>query len=462
MTSTAALGLLESTLLQRRRFAHVAGMTFEDDAGIFRRDVYEALGYKRNLRYDDYLRRYERGGIAERIVDSYPYATWSIGARIVDDSQPGDTEFETEVVALFQRLGIWTRLLRADILANIHKYSGLLIGAKGSLKTPLPRMTSIEDVLYLQPLSEVNCTIGEYEDRPANERFALPKTYNVNLGHKNGVDVHWTRILHIADVGLESDILGVPRLRACWNYLDDLEKLVGGGSEAAWKRMDPGLQLDLDPEVQLTEDQEEALNDEVDEYLHNMRRVLRTRGVTLNPLASDAASFGSNVDAVLKLISSTTGVPLRILLGSERGELASTQDRNNWNDRITGRRITMAEPAVRTLVDRLVERGALPAPDTTYSFVWPDIEELDEKAKAEVVNKLTNANSSQFASEGKLVMTAEEIRRVILNIETSSEDDLIPDKDDEDDTTTAQPDDSAVIDPTDPSSDGSGDIVLKQ
>lgn len=456
MTRTANLSLLESSLLQRRRFAHVAGMTFEDEAGIFRRDVYEALGYKRKLKFDDYLERYKRGGIAERIVHAYPYSTWSIGAKIVDDSAPGDTEFEKQIRELFIALGVWTRLLRADVLANIHTYAGLLIGARGSLDTPLPKMSSIDDILYLQPYSEKNCTIGEYETRPSKPRFALPLTYNLNLSHKSEVKTHWTRVLHVSDIGLESDILGTPRLRACWNLLDDLEKLVGGGSEAAWKRMDPGLQLDLAPETQLTEAQESALNDEVDEYLHGMRRVLRTRGVELNTLSAEVASFGGNVDSVLKLISSTTGVPLRILLGSERGELASTQDRNNWNDRVTGRRTTMAEPLVREFIDRLVERGALPEPATTYSFTWPDIEELDEKGKAEVVNKLANANSSQKASEGRIIISANEIRRKILSLEDNEELSI------EDDAIAALPDDGAVIDPTDPSSDGSGDIVLKQ
>ena len=48
-----------------------AGITF---AG--KRDLYETLGYRRDLRYEDYYERYLRGGIAARVIDAFPASTW--------------------------------------------------------------------------------------------------------------------------------------------------------------------------------------------------------------------------------------------------------------------------------------------------------------------------------------------------------------------------------------------------
>ena len=65
----------------------------------------------------------------------------------------------------------------------------------------------------------------------------------------------------------------------------------------------------------------------------------------------------------MKLISAASGIPLRIMTGSERGELASTQDDGNWASRIEERQLHFAEPMIlRPLIDRLIELRALPEP----------------------------------------------------------------------------------------------------
>jgi hypothetical protein len=38
----------------------------------------------------------------------------------------------------------------------------------------------------------------------------------------------------------------------------DLEKVVGGGAEAFWRRADRGMQLDLDPTIDVSEPQKDG------------------------------------------------------------------------------------------------------------------------------------------------------------------------------------------------------------
>ena len=77
-------------------------------------------------------------------------------------------------------------------------------------------------------------------------------------------------------------------------------------------------------------------------------------------------------DVYLKMISAGTGIPLRILTGSERGELASSQDEANWASVIEARRTRYAEPLIlRPLVNRLLWAGALPqAQGGIYAVNW--------------------------------------------------------------------------------------------
>jgi hypothetical protein len=195
-----------------------------------------------------------------------------------------------------------------------------------------------------------------------------------------------------------------------------LAKVVGGGAEAAWKRMDPGLHIDGDPDVEVDEDAEDALETEVDEYQHDVRRTIRTRGVKVTPLFANVAAFGSNVDSILALISATVRIPQRILTGSERGQLASTQDKNNWNDSIRDRRRVHATPIVSDFYDRMLALKVLPDPTYEYTIRWPDLEAMDEGQKARAVSALAAANQAQFLAEGKLILPSDEIRDIVFNL----------------------------------------------
>lgn len=399
-----------SALVERMHFADRAGLSFEGDDGVFRRDLYAALGYKKTLTIDDYRARYERGGIAERIVEAYPRACWTGGADLVEDPDPGvETPFEEAARDLFERVDGWAMLLRATILAGLGRYGALLIGADGEPSEELPRMSGPDDVLYLRPLPEDRAKILKFVDDPTNPRHGLPETYQVTVGETKGRVVHWTRIVHLADGLLENEVYGKPRLRAVWNYLDDLTKCVGGGSEATWRRARPTTLFDLDPEMELAPGEEEKLAAQIEEIVHGFKEFARTRGIKPHSLTQSVPGFGPNAESVLQLISGTTGIPKRILTGSERGEQASTQDRDNWNDRVSEYRLESGEPAARSLVNRLIEFGALPAP-SEYTLVWPANDELSEGEKAEVVGLLADANKAQSEAGGGLILTADEIR----------------------------------------------------
>jgi hypothetical protein len=212
--------------------------------------------------------------------------------------------------------------------------------------------------------------------------------------------------VHIAEGCLDNDVYGVPSLESVWNLLIDLRKVTGGGAEAFFLRANQGLQLDVDKDMQMTEPEKQALRDQAEEYQHQIRRMLRTRGVKATPLGSDVANFASPVDAIVKQIAGTKGIPVRILTGSEMGELASSQDADNWQTQVQDRRTGYAGPMiVRRLVDRLIEFGYLTQPKE-YEVGWPVEEDLDEPEKAQLAVTLANANKTY----GSLLFTDDFIR----------------------------------------------------
>ena len=400
--------LSETTiLLDRMRWANLHGLTFE---GL--RDEYRILGYPRAVTYKDYREEYDRGGVAGRIIDVMPDACWrgDPAFEIIEDENPeNETEFEKAWLEVATKHQIIPKLIRSDKLSRLSTYSVVLIGARGNnLEEPLPKATGIDSLLYLMPFSggggpgandnrtvagDASAMIREYEEDPSNERFGLPKSYQLKRIDVTSSallrPVHWTRIVHIAEGVLEDEVYGQPALQRVWNLLIDLRKVTGGGAEAFWLRANQGMHLNIDKDMALPQgdDTIERLKEQSELYKHQLTRWLRTRGVEVKTLGSDVANFDNPADAILTQIAGAKAIPKRILTGSEMGELASSQDRENFKDQIIGRQLAHCGPnIVRPLVDRLIEFGYLPTPKggpREYQVSWPHIQVLteDEKSK---------------------------------------------------------------------------------
>lgn len=411
-----SLSLLERAALSRR-----AGLTFQGA-----RDVSGSLGYLDNIAYADYLLRFERNGIATRMVDVYPKATWKGGAQLVEDDNPEVvTAFEAAWAELEQRLKIWSVLRRADVISGVGHYGVVLIGAPGVASTELPRLRA-QDILYLSVYGEGDARIESLVVDAKSPRYALPDAYTLTRRQPLGAGsakvpaplrVHHTRVLHVAEGLLDDEVYAQPRLKAGWNRLDDLDKVAGGGSEAFWLRAHPGYTVSFDKEMDPPPSQAEidAARTHAEEFAHSLRRTVAARGIEFEAVGAEVANFDKQVESLLSLLSASCSpapIPKRLLLGSEMGELASSQDKHNFDGRVMDRRLDFAGPwVVRPLVDRLVAQGALPEP-AQYDVWWPEILNLDEEQRAKVAESYARANQAN----GEPIITTDEIRDRILDL----------------------------------------------
>jgi hypothetical protein len=418
---SSELRSLTTALLERYQFMRQAGISFNGS-----RDMYEVLGYPRILSVKEYRDRYARGGISKRIVEAYPKATWRGGVKLQEDEDPKvTTAFEKDWEDLEKRLKIWTMLQRADTLAGLSTYSILLIGGPGNYDEELPKGKPGQ-ILFLTAFAGgggpgltqgasssanyVDATIQEFDQDVTSPRFGLPTRYQLRrldlVSPQFQKPVHWSRVIHIAEGLLDNEVYGIPVLENIWNLLDDLDKVTGGGAEAFWLRANQGLHLNVDKDAALSDPEKAAIKEQAEEYQHQMRRILQTRKVEVTPLGSDVAQFGPQADAILTQIAGSKGIPKRILMGSEMGQLASGQDADNWNTQVQDRRTGYAGPSiVRPLVDRLIEYGYLPTPKD-YDVVWPTIESLTETEKAAGAGQWANVNKTM----GVTIFTDDEIR----------------------------------------------------
>ena len=352
------------------------------------RDYYTVFGYKKELMYNDLLVKYQRQGIASRIVEAPAQAIWDNPPNITSNDPKWDEAWQR----LITKNGLWEALYRTDKLCGLGRYSCLFIGTNGQWKPGEAPVAApnrdLAEVIYFQAYSQNTADIQSLESDPTSAQYMMPKLYTLYpfkqdtqtipiklpTGSPPAIIAHHSRILHVAENTLENSILGQPRLERVFNDLDDLLKVAGGTSETYWLTSNRGMQVDVDKDMDLSAEDATDLSDEINEYHHQLRRFIRTKGVKINNLGSEVPDPKNTFEMLVALISGATGIPRRILIGSEAGQLASDQDRANWADRIQSRRKHFVEPTVLyPLIALLTNLRVLPSsPSLTITIDWPE------------------------------------------------------------------------------------------
>ena len=371
------------------------------------RDLYGNLGYPRNVGYEQFYNKYKRQDLAKGVIDRIVKTTFRGGFEIVHtDSGQDISDFAKEFAELTKRLNLVNVFMRADTLAMLGRYSGILLGfddVKNLLdyrKPPAPNSR----LIYARPISEPNLIIAELEGDMTSERYSKPKFYDVRFISKDTTGglqaipnnqfsssetlrVHHDRMIHVAYDCMEDDIFGTPFLQSIYNRLEDMEKLAGGSAEMFWRGARPGYHSDIKEGYKRTEGLEESINQQLEEYEDNLKRFLLTEGIEIKALEQQVADPHNHFNILVSLISSATGIPMRVLIGSERGELASVEDRSNWFEYVDARRENHLNPAIiEPFIERATTYGSLQTlpEDDEYRIKWGDLASASEKGQAEI------------------------------------------------------------------------------
>lgn len=409
-TSAGVPGSAIQSMFQRVFASLRAGLSFDGA-----RNLYKVYGYPRVLTAEDLLAKYERQDITSRITDAPPDETWAYPPEIVTDEKPFIKAWDTFINT--QVFDLWPTLRQADKLLSFGQFSALWIGLPGEPPNPAASNYRASEVVYMQAYGGLNVTVDRWEIDKTTPRYGRPLVYQLRTTDSALADrVHFSRVVHIVDNPLQGQTFSIPRLNQVYNLLDDILKIGGGSAETYWLTANRGLQVDVDKDMDLKEDDATALSDELDEFQHQLRRYIRTRGVKIKSLGSEVADPQGVFGVLIALLSATTGIPQRILMGAEAGQLASAQDRANWAEYIAKRRINFAEPYVlRPLVARLQALGILPRTTKPIGFKWPSAFHQSPLEEAQTSAQFARSvvNLSRQTQYGSPVATPEECRRAV-------------------------------------------------
>ena len=392
------------------------------------RKIYEALGYPLTITYEDYEARYYRQDMAKAIISRPVKMTWRGGVEIIESDDDNETALEKGWVVLEKELKLVSKFNRLDKLTGLGEFGVLFLGlsdARNKEDHSKP-VTGNPKLLYVKPFGQGSIDITKYESKSGNPRYGMPTEYTITISDTGvtttttDVKVHYTRVIHVTDDMMESEVTGTPRLEAVYNRLMDLEKVVGGDAEMFWRGARPGFQGNIAEDYEMTPEMEEDLQNQINEFEHDLRRILINKGVSYESLKQEISDPSSHVDVLIQMISAETGIPKRILTGSERGELSSTQDRDEMMTYIQSRREEHAEPnIVRPFIDYCIKYGILPAAGADgYAIKWQDLFAASEKEKVEIGKARSEALSKYAASPmAEMVVTPEQFLKYFLGLD---------------------------------------------
>ncbi len=416
-----------SAMLSRAQLAVRAGLRFDN-----LRDYYSVFGWKTNLNYMDYLAKYVRQDIVSRIIDAPPGATWSNPPTFKNEGM------QTAWNELDKEHHLWNKLQRVDRLSRIGA-CGLLVFGFNNSGLNVPLSGGKQELLYVRPISIGSIKQIKIESDSTQSLFGKPVQYTIKRQDRQisntlvGVTstsatldqvVHASKVVHVVENALEDEIFGIPVIERCFNVLDDLLKVVGGSSETFWTIGNRGMHLNIDKEMDLTPEDEADLSDEIDEYNHGLRRMIRTRGVDIKDLGSSTNDPTGNFNMLISIISGTTGIPRRILIGAEAGQLASEQDRANWADRIEERTELHCEPNILLPVIDILQKVKL-LPEGDPEIEWPSAfkmspleKSIDMAQKARAIGNI----SRQTGNGAPMQLTSRTEAREIIGLEGDLQD----------------------------------------
>lgn len=145
-------------------------------------------------------------------------------------------------------------------------------------------------------------------------------------------------------------------LEAGYNDLLTLEKVSGAGGEGFWKnaKSSPVLEVDKEADIaklaQMLGVETSEIADKMDEVVGDWQKgfdqLLMLQGIEAKTLGVTLPQPAEFYNTALQSFAASIEMPLKILVGTQTGERASTEDAKEWSQTISSRRTNRVIPLI--------------------------------------------------------------------------------------------------------------------
>lgn len=370
-------------------------------------------GFKEELTFDDLYKLYRRGGIAYGAVNKLVGLCWKTNPEVIEGDADDDTKEETAWERSNKRVfthRFWRSFAEADKRRLVGRWSALLLHVRDGKKWNEP----VTRGRGLAKISPVWASALRVSKRDNNGNITMWQ-YTETQADGNAVqrDIHPDRVFTIGDMSDDSIGFLEPGYNACVS----LEKVEGGSGESFLKNAARQLNVNFEKEIDFNNlaslygvsvsDLQDKFNEAAVEVNRGNDVLLTTQGASVTPLVTAVADPGPTYDVNLQTFAASVDMPVKIIVGMQTGERASSEDQKYMNARCQSRRQDLSFD-IEDLVDKLIALRIV-TPIAEKTVVWDDLTEATGGEKLDNAAKMSTINQTSLAT-GEQVFTVGEIR----------------------------------------------------
>lgn len=402
---------------------------------------YADFGFPPNPGFQDFYATYQRNGLGKAGVDKTVAKTWQDFPFVLERPRDGgearkETRWEKQIRERFEDLRLWQKLAEADRRGMVGAYAGVILrlGDGKALNQPVRGKVrgGLMGLVEVIPAWEGQLSVSQYDTDQRSPAYGQPIMYAFNEAAVGAVtqprsfDVHPDRVLIWSRDGT---IHGTSALKAGLNDLLTIEKIIGAGGEGFWKNAKSSPVLEIDKEANIktmaaamgvpVDEIADKMGEQVEAWQRGFDEMLMLQGMTAKALGVTLPSPEHFFSVACQSFCASIQAPVKIIVGMQTGERASTEDAEEWAATNMSRRTSETIPNIMALIRRLERFGMIPERD--WSLAWTPLTEAKPGEKIDRAVKMVTANKTSVEATQERVFTNAEIRAAAGDFEPLSE-----------------------------------------
>ncbi len=388
------------------------------------------FGYPDRVEFETAFEAYNRYPLARAAVDKTVGKSWETNPLLQEYQRDGtkagtqkETKPEADIRQRFGDLRVWQHLAECDRRSLVGAYSGLVLRlADGKpFGEPVDRAPGgLDGLVEVIPAWEGQLTVSQWDTNQTSPTYGQPLMYQFaesavgQAQQPRQFTIHPDRVIIVSRDGT---LNGRSALEPGYNALLDMEKIRGGGGEGFWKNAKSGLSLEIEKDAKIedmarvmgvpVQEVVDKIDEQVESFNKGFDKSLMMQGIKAVPIQVQLPSPEHFFAIALQSFAATFSCPLKILVGAQTGERASTEDSEEWARVNMARRTNELIPAIMAFVNRLERFGILPQKD--WHLDWVSLMDPSPNEMLERVERMANVNEKMRPS-GEIVFTGDELR----------------------------------------------------
>lgn len=377
-------------------------------------------GFPEQVTYENLYALYRRGGISHGAVEKLVGKCWQTNPEIIEgddaDESKDETIWEKNTKKVFTKR-LWRAFAEADRRRLVGRYAGILLHINDSRAwdQPVVRGKSLKKVTIAWAGS---LTVSEWVTDQKSADYGQPKQWkyveSLPNGGANQRFVHPDRVFILGDYS--NDAIGF--LEPGYNACVSLEKVEGGSGESFLKNAARQLNVNFEKEIDFNNLASlygvsiDELQDKFNEVAGEMNRgndvLMTTQGATVAPLVTAVADPSATYNVNLQTFAASVDIPVKVLVGMQTGERASTEDQKYFNARCQSRRGDLSFE-IEDFSDKLIDLNIIDAV-SEKTVIWDDLNEQTGTEKLANAKTMAEINQTAQGSGENPAFSREEIR----------------------------------------------------